>query len=175
MKRAVVLLDFSRLNSGRFRLDPVACDLASLLRQVVDEFGAAAQHAAVTLTVTAPESVPGVWDRFAVEQVIDNLLSNAIKYGGRSPVELSLSVSEQKVLMQIRDHGKGIAAEHRARVFQRFERAVGNNDHGSGFGVGLWVVGQLIEAMRGTITINDAPGGGALFTVSLPNYAAEGQ
>jgi two-component system OmpR family sensor kinase len=106
-------------------------------------------------------------------RVIDNLLSNAIKYGGNSPVELTLLAGEQKVIMRIRDHGKGIAVEHRARVFQRFERAVSRNEHRSGFGVGLWVVGQLIEAMRGTITIDDAPGGGALFTVSLPNYAAE--
>jgi two-component system, OmpR family, sensor kinase len=75
MKRSVILLDVSRLNCGKFRLHPVPCDLASLLRQIVDEFGAAAQHSAITLAVTAPESVPGFWDRLAVEQVINNLLS----------------------------------------------------------------------------------------------------
>jgi two-component system OmpR family sensor kinase len=174
VKRAVVLLDVSRLNSGGFRLEPIPCDFASLLRQIAEDFGAAAQHSGVTLTVIAPECVPGLWDRLAVEQIIDNLVSNAIKYGGRSPVELTLSQSAQNVLVQVRDHGKGIAPEDRARVLQRFERAVGHNEHRSGFGVGLWVVGQLVQAMRGSINIDDAPGGGALFTVSLPYCRAEG-
>ena len=60
------------------------------------------------------------------------------------------------------------AFEDRERIFQRFERAVGNEEYRSGFGVGLWVVGQLVDAMRGTIRVEDAPGGGALFSLSFP-------
>jgi signal transduction histidine kinase len=168
MKRAVVLLDVSRINSGRFRLEPIPCDLAALLRQISDDFAAAAQHSGVQLSVAAPEQLPGVWDRLAVEQVIDNLLSNAIKYGGHSPVELRLLETAGAVEIHVRDHGKGVPLEHRGRVFERFERAVGQNEYRSGFGVGLWVVGQLVEAMRGSIVIEDAPGGGALFIVTLP-------
>jgi two-component system, OmpR family, sensor kinase len=168
MKRAVVLLDVSRINSGKFRVDPVPCDLAAVLRQVADDFTPAAQHAGVTLSMAGPDSVPGLWDRLAVEQVVDNLLSNAIKYGGRSPVEVTLLAHEKAVHIHVRDHGKGVALEHRGRVFGRFERAVGHDEYRSGFGVGLWVVGQLVEAMKGTIIIDDAPGGGALFIVSLP-------
>jgi signal transduction histidine kinase len=81
---------------------------------------------------------------------------------------LTLSADAQSVLLEIRDHGSGIAPEHRARVFERFERAVGYSEYRSGFGVGLWVVGQLVGAMSGTVTIEDAPGGGALFIVRLP-------
>jgi two-component system, OmpR family, sensor kinase len=173
IKRAVVLLDVSRINSGRFRLEPVACDLAALLRQVVEDFAAAAQHAGVTLTVTAPENVSGLWDRLAIEQIIDNLISNAIKYGGRSPVELSLVEENDVVHLHVRDHGKGIPREHRDRIFGRFERAVGHEEYRSGFGVGLWVVGQLVEAMQGTVAIDDAPGGGALFSVKLPKWRAQ--
>jgi two-component system OmpR family sensor kinase len=172
MKRAVVLLDVSRINSGRFRLEPIPCDLASLLRQIADEFTAAAQHSGVTLTVAAPDNVPGLWDRLAVEQVVDNLVSNAIKYGGRSPVELGLIEDEEVVHLHVRDHGKGVPREHRGRIFDQFERAVGHDEYRSGFGVGLWVVGQLVEAMKGTITIDDAPGGGALFSVKLPKCSA---
>jgi signal transduction histidine kinase len=173
MKRAVVLLDVSRINSGRFRLEPIPCDLASLLRQIADEFAATALHSGVTLNVAAPDSLPGIWDRLAVEQVIDNLLSNAIKYGGNSSVDLSLFETDADIHIHVRDHGKGIPAGQRARVFERFERAVGHNEYRSGFGVGLWVVGQLVEAMNGSITIDDAPGGGALFIVSLPKSEAE--
>jgi two-component system, OmpR family, sensor kinase len=168
MKRAVVLLDVSRITTGKFRLEPVACDLAALLREVVDEFTEAAQHAGVTIRLTAPESLHGTWDRLAVEQIVDNLVSNAIKYGGRTPVEVSLFTVDRKVQIHVRDRGKGIPAQDRERVFERFERAVGQNEYRSGFGVGLWVVGQLVEAMNGTISIDQAADGGALFIVTLP-------
>jgi two-component system OmpR family sensor kinase len=168
MKRAVVLLDVSRITTGKFRLEPCPCDLAALLREVVDEFTEAAQHSGVTVELTAAESLPGIWDRLAVEQIVDNLISNAIKYGGRTPVEVQLLANDRQVQIHVRDHGKGIPTQDRERVFERFERAVGLNEYRSGFGVGLWVVGQLVEAMNGTITIDQAAGGGALFIVTLP-------
>ena len=171
MKRAVVLLDVSRLNSGSFRLQPVNCDLTVLMQEIAEQFAAAAQYSGVTLSVTSPQCAAGLWDRLAVEQIIDNLLSNAIKYGGRGAVELTLTAAERSVVIEVRDHGKGIAPADRARIFERFERAVGHNEYRSGFGIGLWVVGQLIHAMNGTISIEDPPGGGALFKVSLPRAA----
>jgi hypothetical protein len=58
-------------------------------------------------------------------------------------------------------------------VFERFERAVGPGERRSGFGVGLWIVRQLAEAMGGTVAIADARGGGALFTVTLPQHPKE--
>jgi two-component system OmpR family sensor kinase len=168
MKRAVVLLDVSRLNSGSFQLQPVDCDLALLMREIVEHFTAAAHFSGVKLAVNSPECLPGLWDRLAVEQIIDNLLSNAIKYGGRSAVELTLAADELSVIIEVRDHGKGIAPADRARIFERFERAVGHNEYRSGFGIGLWVVGQLVAAMKGTVAVEEPPGGGALFKVKLP-------
>jgi two-component system OmpR family sensor kinase len=95
-------------------------------------------------------------------------VSNALKYGARTPVEVSAAAHGEQLRIRVRDGGAGIPASDRARVFERFERAVGQNERHSGFGVGLWVVCQLVEAMEGTVTIQDAPGGGALFTVTLP-------
>ena len=171
MKRAVVMLDVSRLNSGSFRLQPVSCDLTLLMQEIAEQFAAAAHYSGVTLSVTCPPCVLGLWDRLAVEQIVDNLLSNAIKYGGQGPVELSLTTDARRVVIQVRDYGKGIAPADRDRVFERFERALGHSEYRSGFGIGLWVVGQLIHAMHGTISIEDPPGGGALFKVSLPRTA----
>ena len=87
---------------------------------------------------------------------------------GNSAVDLILAETDEVLTLQVRDRGKGIPPSQRARVFERFERAVGHNEHRSGFGVGLWVVGQLVAAMKGSITIEDASGGGALFIVRLP-------
>ena len=168
VKRATVLLDVSRINSGKFHLAPAPCDLAELVRAVADEFAAAALHAGVAIEVTAPPSCTGLWDRMAVEQVVDNLVSNALKYAGRAPVHLTLAAENGQVVIEVRDHGKGIAAKDRDRIFERFERAIDQSEYRSGFGVGLWVVGQLVDAMRGSIEIEDAPGDGALFRVRLP-------
>lgn len=168
LKRAAILLDVSRITSGKLQIEPEALDLAALLRGVADEFADAARRAGVPITVSAPESLSGTWDRLAVEQIADNLVSNGLKYGGRTPIEVSAEACGEQVRIRVRDHGNGIPAADRKRVFQRFERAVGQDERRSGFGVGLWVVCRLVEAMGGTIAVGDAPGGGALFTVTLP-------
>jgi len=107
------------------------------------------------------------------EQVNDNLISNSFKYGAYTPVEVTAAVFGEQVRIQVCDHGGGIPAGDRARVFECFERAVGQDDRNSGFGIGLWVVGQFVAAMRGTVSIGDTPGGGAQFTVTLPVHLQE--
>lgn len=171
LKRAAILLDVSRLTSGKLQLEPEPFDLAVLLREVAEEFADAARRAGVPIRVAAPPSLSGTWDRLAVEQIVDNLISNALKYGGRTPIEVSAETCGKRVCVQVRDYGSGIPAAERHRVFQRFERAVGLGERRSGFGVGLWVICQLVEAMEGNIIVDDAPGGGALFTVTLPMHA----
>jgi two-component system OmpR family sensor kinase len=172
LKRAAILLDVSRITNGKLQLEPEPFDLAVLLREVSDGFADVARRVGVPIRVDAPESLPGTLDRLALEQIMDNLLSNALKYGSRTPVELSAEPYGKHVRIQVRDHGEGIPAADRNRVFQRFERAVGQGERRSGFGVGLWVVCSLVEAMEGTIIVDDAPGGGARFTVTLPLHTA---
>lgn len=170
VKRATALLDVSRMTSGKLRLDPAPCDLADLVREVVETFAEAARYAGSPIGIHAPASLLGTWDRLAVEQIVDNLVSNAIKYGARRPVELCAEDLGGTICIRVRDHGPGISDEDRARIFGRFERVVGPNERRSGFGVGLWVVGQLVEAMGGTITVDDAQGGGSVFNVTLPRH-----
>lgn len=168
LKRATALLDVSRITSGMLRLDPKPCDLAHLTREVADTFAAAARRAGSPIDIDAPADLPGTWDRLALEQVIDNLLSNAIKYGVGRPVAVCVEDLKGAVRIRVRDHGPGISMADRARIFGRFERAVERNERRGGFGIGLWVVGQLVAAMEGTITVDDAKGGGSVFTVTVP-------
>ncbi len=164
------MLDISRINSGTLRPEPEPCDIAILLRDIAGEFAAAALRAGTSITVTTPPSLFGTWDRLALEQIIDNLVSNAIKYGARTPIELSAEFRDEQVRIDVCDHGTGIPADQRERVFGQFERAVGQTERQSGFGVGLWIVRQLTEAMGGAVEVGDTPGGGASFTVNLPRY-----
>ena len=170
IKRAAVLLDVSRITSGKLTLDPTPFDLVDLVREVVETFAEAAHYAGCSLGIEAQVSLPGVWDRLAAEQIIDNLISNAIKYAPHRPVQVCAEASGGDVRIRVRDHGPGISAQDRARIFGRFERAVGMTEGRSGFGVGLWVVGQLVAGMKGTITVGEAQGGGSVFTVTLPRH-----
>ena len=169
VKRAGILLDVSRITSGKLQLEPEAFDLAALLRDVAGNLADTARRAGSLITLTGPDTLPVTWDRLAAEQIVDNLAANAIKYGGGSAVEVHAGVHDGEVHIGVRDHGTGIPEAERARVF---ERAVGPGERRSGFGIGLWIVRQLAEAMGGTVMIEDAPGvGGALFTVTLPQHA----
>ena len=173
MTRAGILLDVSRINSGRLRLELEPCDIAALLRDMA-AISPTRPEGQVSLSASPPLTrLLGTWDRLALEQIIDNLVSNALKYGAGTPVEVSAESCGERVRLQVRDHGSGIPAADRERVFGRFERAVGQGERRSGFGVGLWVVRQLTEAMEGSVVVGDTPGGGASFTVTLPHHPEE--
>ena len=77
------------------------------------------------------------------------------------------SAAGDEVALEVCDHGIGIAPEHQARIFGRFERAVSDR-HFGGLGLGLWIVRQVIESHGGTITVESAPGQGSRFVVRLP-------
>lgn len=170
VKRATILLDVSRITSGKLQLEPVQFDLVPVLHAVVGEFTEMALRVGVPLVLTAPDRLVVTWDRLAVEQIVDNLISNAIKYGNRTPIGIMAKTENGRVLIEVCDGGAGIPAADRKRVFGLFERAVGTGERRSGFGVGLWVVCHLVTATGGTVTVGDAPAGGALFTLDLPQH-----
>jgi signal transduction histidine kinase len=161
------LLDISRITQHRLTISCEEIDLAETVREVVDRFGRAAEHAGVALVVDAPESVLGRWDRQRLDQIVSNLVSNAIKFGAGEPVEIRLRAQDGVATLTVRDHGIGIAAEDQARIFERFERAVTSKHYG-GFGLGLWIVRQIVEALGGTIEVDSDVGAGSRFVVALP-------
>ncbi len=164
------------MTTGKFRLDLAPADLCQIVQEGAESFRPIVEHAGSLLTVSVPEgTVIRVCDRLALEQILDNLISNAIKYAAGQPIEVSLfeKAVERHVVLQVRDQGPGISPESQARIFERFERAVRPGEHGGGFGVGLWIVRQLAEAMGGSVSISSRPNKGATFIVTLPLKAAE--
>lgn len=113
-------------------------------------------------------------DWLSIEEIIDNLVSNAIKYGPGKPVVVRATADAANGVARItvRDGGPGISAGSQARIFERFERAVPPANHAGGFGVGLWIVRQLTEAMNGTIAMASVPGVGSTFCITLPLKSA---
>jgi len=98
---------------------------------------------------------------------VTNLLSNAVKYGNGKPIEISVETEGEMVRLFVTDHGIGIDEKTQERLFARFERAVSGLRYG-GFGLGLWISRQLVDAMQGTISVDSRLGEGSTFSVTLP-------
>jgi signal transduction histidine kinase len=113
--------------------------------------------------------VVGTWDRLHLETAVENLLSNATKFGAGKPIDVTIERDTSHARLHVRDWGIGISSEQRARVFQRFERAVPEQHYG-GLGLGLWTVRQIVEAHRGAVRVDSATGEGSTFTLELPFY-----
>jgi signal transduction histidine kinase len=167
IKRATLLLDLSRITAGRYRPELSLVDLSAMMLQAVHRHRAGAERSRCRLDPSIEGEVSGLLDALAVEQIADNLLSNAVKYGAGEPIEVSLVRQGTEARLTVRDYGIGILEEAQARIFGAFERAVSRREQG-GFGIGLWIVRHLVDAMHGEIFVTSCPGEGSAFTVILP-------
>jgi PAS domain S-box-containing protein len=160
------LLDVSRLASGRLELHASDFDLSEVVTEVVSRLRPSLESARCPVELALSEAI-GTWDRVRIEQVATNLISNALKYGARNPIYISVQHGRGFASLEVRDGGIGIAESDRERIFRRFERAT-SGAHFGGFGVGLWIVREVVEAHGGSIEVESAPGQGATFRVKLP-------
>jgi PAS domain S-box-containing protein len=161
------LLDVSRISAGRLQLQPEPMELSALAREVAERFEPELTRAGSALRLQLSAETGGQWDRLRLDQVVTNLLSNAVKYGRGNPIQLMTETEGNQVRLSVKDGGIGIAAEDLSRLFNRFERAVSERNYG-GFGLGLWIARQIVEAMGGRIHVASQLGVGSTFTVELP-------
>jgi signal transduction histidine kinase len=158
---------------GQLELEWEDVDLAAVVREVVARLAEPLARARSSLDCQAGVPVVGRWDRVRLAQIATNLLSNAIKFGADKPLEVVVQGDERTARLSVRDHGIGIAPEDQERVFRRFERVQGEGTRRyQGFGVGLWMVRQIVEVLGGTIRLESALGAGSTFTVELPRSPA---
>jgi CheY-like chemotaxis protein len=173
------LLDVSRIISGKLSLSLSPLDLKKVVEATIEASMPAVL--AKQLHVSAeflggPSEISG--DAVRLQQVIANLINNSIKFcepGGR--IEIRAQREGRRVLLKVRDDGRGIAPEFLPLLFERFRQAGHRvaRARGSGLGLGLAIARYLVEAHRGAITAESAgEGRGATFTVSLPLLLARG-
>jgi two-component system sensor histidine kinase KdpD len=162
------LLDMSRLATG---------SLQPFLRPTsVEEVAPAALLGlapASSVRMAVPDDLPLVrTDPVLLERVLANLFANALAHSpdGRPPV-LHAYPAGDTVLLEVTDHGPGVADEFKLRMFEPFER-LGERTSGTGVGLGLAVAKGFLAAMGGTIVATDTPGGGLTVQVILPVAAA---
>lgn len=166
------LLDIARITGGRLALTPEEVDVSRLVDEVVVSFEHQLHSAGCEIRVRAEPGLVGHWDRGRIEQVLSNLISNAVKYGPCAPIHIDVRRVDGSAEITVRDRGIGIPPEAQARIFERFERAVSVRQYG-GFGLGLWIARQIIEAHQGSISVESRPGQGSTFRVRLPLQPAK--
>jgi signal transduction histidine kinase/FixJ family two-component response regulator len=161
------LLDVSRIAAGQIHLWRSEIDLTAITREVVAQFAAELSRAGCRVQIDAPRPVLGRWDPLRIEQVIANLLSNACKYGAGKPIEIQVGEEHGRARLSVQDHGIGIPAADRDRIFERFERAASRRHYG-GLGLGLYISRQVVQAHAGAIRVQSQTGEGSTFIVDLP-------
>lgn len=167
------VLEFSRVQQRRsYEFERV--DLGALVRETVDAFAHSLSTQHFTFDVHEAGSNPVVMaDPAALEQVLANLLDNAVKYSDAvKAITVRVTSSRAHAMVEISDRGVGIDPADHKRIFERFYRTSGT-PHRPGFGLGLPLVRELIQAHRGRVELTSAPGQGSTFRIVLPRVTAE--
>ncbi len=166
MRRAMQLLDLSRLGNSGFLLVTERRDISCIVSETAQRHEEVARRAGCSMHVDVQAGLVAHVDRTALEQLLDNLLSNAFKYGAGRPIEISLHQVGSKAELAVIDNGMGIPLEEQSRIFGLFDRA---RDPGApGLGIGLWIAARLADAMAGHLSVRSGPGCGAAFTLAFP-------
>ena len=164
------VLDMSKIEAGRFQLQPETVHLHDLLDETLRIIKIQADEADLTVGQKIPKSLELVADRRAVKQILLNLLSNAVKFtpkGGK--IDVSAKALKHDVNIVIRDNGIGIAPEALDRLGQPFEQVQDQftKDH-KGSGLGLAIARSLTALHGGQFKITSEVGEGTTVSVRLP-------
>jgi signal transduction histidine kinase len=166
------ILEFTRLR----RTAPAAAlervSLGDMLREVAESLGPLLEAQGNRIEISAAQNFEILGDRDALSRVLRNLVENAAKYGPSSQtIRLTLTRADQNgtARVTVDDEGPGIPPTERERIWQPYYRLDRDrNAPAGGSGLGLSVVADLVRLLGGSVSVGDAPGRGARFTVDLP-------
>ncbi len=165
-------------DAGQLHLERVPTDLCALLQRLVERFAPAAEARAIQITLSDENPCPPISaDPARIEQILGNLLTNALRHtphGGH--IHLSIEPAPQQIAIRIADSGPGIPLADLPHIFERFYRADKSRARSEGgTGLGLTIARQLARAHGGDLHAENAPAGGAIFTLTLPRAVEEGR
>ena len=162
------LLDFERFRHGHARLNIQRVDLGELVERSARTVALDGRVLELDCRPLEAEVDPG-----RIERAVENLVGNAVKYTpAETPIAVSVHpVGEEQALIRVEDGGPGIADEHKASIFELFDRGPSESSGVAGTGVGLAIVAQAAGLHGGDAWVEDRDGGGASFSVLLPIHA----
>lgn len=162
------LLEFTRIQDGRFNLNVELIDISGELEDAIFTYGELMKQAGIRVSYNSPDSeiplIPGDPER--LKQVFLNLLDNAATHGGAGgKIDVDISEEKEKVIISVRDYGRGIPEDELPHVKEKFYKG-SSKDRGTG--IGLAVCDEIIMRHNGELKIDNAKGGGCIVTIVLP-------
>jgi heavy metal sensor kinase len=151
------MLTLATIDEGRLELVKKPVDLRELAETVATRRGVAADG----------DSAWAVGDAMRLDQALANLIDNALKFGGGGPVEVHAGTGGGEARVTVTDHGPGIPAEERERIFERYVRLDSARGRG-GSGLGLAICREVARAHGGRVWVEPGPDGGSRFVLALP-------
>jgi NtrC-family two-component system sensor histidine kinase KinB len=163
------LLDLTRIEQGRVRLDLEPVLAAELVEGAAARMQSQAEDAGVALeTAIVGEPAHVMVDRDRIEHVFDNLIINAIQHTPRGgSIRIGVRPQDDRLQFQVHDTGAGIPREHLPRIFEKFYRVPDGHQAG-GAGLGLAIAREILTAHGGEIEVDSQTGRGTTFTFTLP-------
>jgi signal transduction histidine kinase len=167
---ATSFLDIARLESGRSQFQLQQIDLGPLLEECAGLMQAQAEELGLNLRVILTSEISSIQgDADKIKQAILNLVSNAIKYNRpNGEIVISAQNGKDEVTISVKDSGIGIPEEHMKRLFTKFYRVPGSEQHAQGTGLGLSIVKRIVEGHGGEISVESVQGEGTTFIICLP-------
>ncbi len=168
------ILEYSRLQQRRgYEFERV--DLSALVRETVSAFESSLSSQHFSIKVEEQSPAPKISaDPAAIEQALVNLLDNAVKYSGAArQVTVRVGSLMGSAVFEVVDRGVGIDKTDLDRIFEKFYRGKGATLHREGFGLGLPIVQELVQAHGGRIEVESVEGQGSTFRVILPATSSE--
>ena len=156
------------MQDGRFTLNVAPADLRAEFEDTVFMYGSRLQREGIELEyLENDEDIPEIpCDKERMRQVFLNILDNAVKHGGEGgKITAEMRREDDEVVIRIRDFGCGIPAEELPLVKKKFYKG---SSKARGSGIGLAVCEEIVSMHNGTLTLENAPGGGTLVTIRLP-------
>ncbi len=163
------ILDVARLEAGEIPIQSESFNAAKLLCNVCDMFTTQSDKRFVSFSCDRPdEPIMVVADRHLLSRMLQNIISNAIKYAGQEPrVLCSIARNSSLVDICISDNGPGIPTEFQEKIFEKFYQ-INPEKKSFGAGLGLAFCKMAAIAQNGSVSVRNAPDGGAVFHISLP-------
>lgn len=169
------LMDFRKLENNLYKLETAEGNIIKFLKEIYLSFSEFAKQGGYAYTFkTSDQEILVYYDRSKLERVFYNLISNAFRYtpkGGK--IEVYVKEQNNKVIIEVRDTGVGIAEEYKNKIFERFfEVAINNkpeNDYNKGTGIGLSIAKNIVNLHKGEIFVEGNENQeGSIFSVELP-------
>ena len=162
------VLTFGQAEAGQLILDPAPLDLKLFCQQIIEEYSLIASNRSEIKWLSCGKGQTAYLDKKILQLIVRNLLTNALKYSPeQSPVYLTLTCEDDRLIVEVKDTGIGIPLADQPHIFNAFRRA-SNAGTVRGSGMGLAIVKKAVDLHGGTISVESSLGVGTTFTVTLP-------